>query len=80
LLGVREDPLFTKIARWPQTMPQYLVGHLPRVNRIEQLAGKIDGLELAGNAYHGVGIPHCIRSGQRASERLMAALTAGTHY
>lgn len=74
LLSVREAPLFTKIARWSQKMPQYLVGHLQKVDRIEELVGTIDGLELAGNAYRGAGIPHCIRSGQQASERLMATL------
>jgi oxygen-dependent protoporphyrinogen oxidase len=74
LLNVRAEPLFTRIARWPETMPQYLVGHLQKVDRIEQLVGTIDGLEVAGNAYRGVGIPHCIRSGQQASERLVAVL------
>jgi protoporphyrinogen/coproporphyrinogen III oxidase len=28
-------------------------------------------LALAGNAYHGVGIPNCIHSGEQAAEQLL---------
>jgi oxygen-dependent protoporphyrinogen oxidase len=74
LLGIRKRPLFTRISRWSRTMPQYVIGHAQRVARIEDLAGTLPGLELAGNAYRGVGIPHCIRSGQQAAERLLGAI------
>ena len=46
-------------------MPQYHVGHLDRVRRIEELTAAHPRLALAGNAYEGVGIPDCIGSGQR---------------
>lgn len=74
LLGVSGPPLFSRIKRWEQAMPQYHVGHLERVQRIEQLAGTLPGLELAGNSYRGVGIPQCIQSGGQASERLVATV------
>jgi oxygen-dependent protoporphyrinogen oxidase len=77
LLSVNGDPLVTDVARWPASMPQYHVGHLDRVARIEQLAARWPNLALAGNAYHGVGIPHCIASGQAAAERLANALIPG---
>ena len=32
------------------------------------------GLALAGNAFDGVGIPDCIRSGQEAADATLAAL------
>jgi oxygen-dependent protoporphyrinogen oxidase len=70
LLTVRGEPLVTDIVRWPASMPQYHVGHLERVARIEQLISRWPGLALAGNAYHGVGIPQCIASGQSAAERI----------
>ena len=73
LLGIRNEPLWFDIARWPRSMPQYHVGHLARVERIEQLVECHPGLALAGNAYHGVGIPQCIRSGEAAAERMLAA-------
>ena len=74
LLGVSGQPLFSKIVRWQRSMPQYHLGHLERVQKIEELVSTLPGLELAGNYYRGVGIPHCIRSGEQASERLVATL------
>jgi oxygen-dependent protoporphyrinogen oxidase len=53
-------------------MPQYHVGHLTRIARIERFAAHWPGLALAGNAYHGVGIPQCIASGEAAAERVAA--------
>ena len=73
LLGITGEPLLTRIARWPRAMPQYQVGHLERVDRI-RARGAALGLFLAGNAYEGVGIPDCIRSGERAAEALFATL------
>jgi oxygen-dependent protoporphyrinogen oxidase len=39
-------------------MPQYHVGHLDLVARIETRQAVIAGLELAGNAFQSVGIPN----------------------
>jgi oxygen-dependent protoporphyrinogen oxidase len=72
LLGITEDPLFVEVAKWNDSMPQYEVGHLERVNEIEKLAAEIPGLALAGNAYRGAGIPDCIRSGEAAVDRFHA--------
>jgi oxygen-dependent protoporphyrinogen oxidase len=71
LLGINEDPLFVEVAKWKDSMPQYEVGHLDRVNEIEKLTSELPGLALAGNAYRGAGIPDCIRSGETAAEILM---------
>jgi oxygen-dependent protoporphyrinogen oxidase len=72
LLGIVGLPKFTDIARWPLAMPQYHVGHLGRVERIERLIERKTTLALAGNAYRGVGIPQCISSGEAAAERVTA--------
>jgi oxygen-dependent protoporphyrinogen oxidase len=74
LLQIRAEPTLVDIARWPRSMPQYHLGHLERVAAIEQAVAQYRGLELAGNAYHGVGIPHCIHGGEQAAERMLAAL------
>ena len=57
LLAARGAPLFSEVVRWPNAMPQYHLGHNERVAEIERRVERIAGLELAGNAYHGVGIP-----------------------
>ncbi len=72
LLHIHGEPVFIDIAHWPATMPQYHVGHLDLVAGIEARAASIPHLQLAGNAYHGVGIPDCIHSGELAAEKILA--------
>ncbi len=71
LLKITGEPKFTSIAHWPRTMPQYHVGHKELVAGIEARVEGLAGLELAGNAYHGVGIPDCIHTGETAAERTL---------
>ncbi len=70
LLNAGGNPIVTDVARWPQSMPQYHVGHLDRVGRIEQLVAQHPTIALAGNAYRGVGIPQCVASGEAAATRI----------
>jgi oxygen-dependent protoporphyrinogen oxidase len=67
LLGIDGEPIYSTTAHWPRTMPQYYVGHQDLVARIDQRRTAIPGLELAGNAFQGVGVPNCIHSGQAAA-------------
>ena len=68
LLGVTGTPLLMEIARHARAMPQYTLGHLDRVGSIRARLSAHSGLLIAGNAFDGVGIPDCIRSGQTAAE------------
>jgi oxygen-dependent protoporphyrinogen oxidase len=73
LLGIERAPLFSEVTKWERSMPQYHVGHLERVKRIEARLANLPGLFLAGNAYAGLGIPDCIRSGEAAADSILAA-------
>ena len=68
LIGVRAEPLLTRVGRYRNAAPHYLLGHRDRVAAIEERAAENPGLWLAGNAYRGVGIPDSIHSGERAAE------------
>jgi oxygen-dependent protoporphyrinogen oxidase len=72
ILGLTAEPLFTRIYRWKGAMAQYVVGHLDRLARIEGLLKQWPGLVLAGNAYRGIGVPDCIRSGEAAAHQVLA--------
>ena len=76
LLKMKRSPQLVEVVRYSRAMPQYHVGHLDSVARIEQLSAHWPGLELAGSAYHGVGIPDSIASGRAAADRVLAARTA----
>jgi len=74
ILARTAEPLFTRISRWQGSMAQYGVGHLERLQRIEAHLAQLPGLALAGNAYRGIGVPDCVRSGSEAAQRVVAAL------
>jgi protoporphyrinogen/coproporphyrinogen III oxidase len=72
IAGIDARPKFLRIHRWPLAMAQYTVGHPQRLAEIEARVRAIRGLQLAGNAYEGIGIPDCIRMGKRAAEGIGA--------
>jgi len=76
LLGIRGEPVYCRTAHWPGTMPQYHLGHKGLVERIRNRVGNLPGVLLAGNYLQGVGIPHCIHTGQDAAEQLLGTLEA----
>lgn len=73
LLGWDAEPCFTRLRRWRRAMAQYEVGHAARVSEIRALAAQHPGLYLAGNAYEGIGVPDCIRTGRAAARAVLAA-------
>jgi oxygen-dependent protoporphyrinogen oxidase len=76
IAGVTAHPRFTRVARWPQSMAQYTVGHAQRLAEIQERVAAIPGLYVAGNAYTGIGIPDCIRMGKAAAEAILKSATA----
>jgi oxygen-dependent protoporphyrinogen oxidase len=58
-LGIEAAPIFHEIIRWPRAIPQYHLGHLDRLLRIEARLSALPGLFLTGNAYHGVALNDC---------------------
>ena len=73
ILGLSPDanPLFSRVFRWHLGMPQYTLGHLDRIARIEERCALIPGLAIAGGSYRGVGVPNCIESGERAVSKIL---------
>jgi oxygen-dependent protoporphyrinogen oxidase len=72
LMGVRAEPLFHRIYRWPRSNPQYDVGHLDRVAAID--ATQAPGLYVTGSPYRGVGLPDCAKQANETAERVLAQL------
>ncbi len=71
IFGIQGDPEIALVVRYPRAMPQYHVGHLDRVARIESRTATYPGLALAGNALRGVGIPDAISSGEVAAKAVL---------
>ncbi len=69
-MGITATPILAKAYRWHKANPQYEVGHSSLVAEIGDCVTQNAGLHLAGAAYHGAGIPDCIRSGMAVAETI----------
>ena len=77
LLGISSEPILCCTTRYPDSMPQYNVGHLERVDRIESKLKHFPTLALAGKSYRGVGIADCIAGGETVAETVVEKLAHG---
>lgn len=64
-IGVDLAPSQARVSRWPRSFPQYRPGHPRWLSAVEAAAPP--GLTLAGASYHGIGVPACVDSGERAA-------------
>ena len=74
IAAVTAEPVFSRVFRWPRSMAQYTVGHGGRLQELEARVESIPGLLVAGNAYHGIGVPDCIRMGKQAAAKIAQAI------
>jgi len=75
VLPLPEVPSAVAVVRWPRAMPQYEMGHLERVARIE--SSLPPGIFIAGNAYRGVGVADAVRSANETAAQVLAHLRGG---
>jgi len=69
LMGLTAEPILTRVYKWRRAMPQYQVGHLDRMDRVDRLMERAPGLYVGGAAFRGVGLPDCVREGAQAAEK-----------
>jgi protoporphyrinogen/coproporphyrinogen III oxidase len=67
-MGLTARPLHQSIQRWPQAMPQYLVGHQDRLDALDTAIHDLPGLYLTGAAYRGVGLASCVADAKRTAQ------------
>jgi oxygen-dependent protoporphyrinogen oxidase len=72
LLQIRGEPVLSQVTRQDRAMPQYHVGHIQRLERIDSRLRSLPGVALASNALRGVGLPACIQSGEAAAAAVVA--------
>ncbi|MDQ3627274.1 MAG: protoporphyrinogen oxidase [Actinomycetota bacterium] len=72
--GLRGHLVDAQVTRWGGALPQYAVGHRARVRRIRAAVAEVDGLEVCGAAYDGVGVAACVADATAAAGRLLEQL------
>ncbi|MDQ2729995.1 MAG: FAD-dependent oxidoreductase [Actinomycetota bacterium] len=77
-LGTPATARSVRVTRWPDSFPQYRVGHLDLVAGIEAGLKALGApVTVAGASYHGAGIPACIGNGRRAAAEVAERVASG---
>jgi oxygen-dependent protoporphyrinogen oxidase len=77
LLPLPDAPADAAVVRWPRAMPQYLVGHVERAERIRYELPP--GIFVCGRSLDGVGVPDCVRSAGMTADATAAYLDREVH-
>lgn len=75
-MGLDGPPVYVRIFRHRLGIPQYTVGHLDRLARIEERLVDHPGVFLGGSSYHGVSMNSCVAEAGPTAERLLGFLEA----
>ncbi|MCS7159638.1 MAG: protoporphyrinogen oxidase [Gemmatales bacterium] len=71
LFNIRGSPVYARVLRWLRAIPQYVLGHLTRLQLIQEALQRFPGLYLAGNAYRGVSLNDCTEQAVLLSEKIV---------
>jgi oxygen-dependent protoporphyrinogen oxidase len=70
LAGTDDPPMYRRIVRHKQALPQYLIGHRERVAAIDAGEQRNPHFFFTGNAFRGLGMADCVRESVRVAERV----------
>ena len=68
--GLAREPIRSWVGRQSRGIPQYVVGHLGRMARIDERLQRLPGLHLAGNAYRGIAVGKLVEDAELVAERV----------
>ena len=69
-IGVADEPLILKIFRWERAIPQYPIGHVERIETLQNELVAYPGLYCVGNYFDGVSTNDCIRYAKKIAEEI----------
>ena len=72
LMGLTKSPDFTRIFRWQEAIPQYNVGHMKIMERLEKELSSLPGLYVRCNWTGGVSLNDCIANSMKTAEDICA--------
>jgi oxygen-dependent protoporphyrinogen oxidase len=75
-LGINAAPLWQEVVRWPQAIPQYDIGHLDRMRRIDTAEAAVPGLYFCANYRGGVAVGDRVKMGEATAEQVDAFIAA----
>ncbi len=74
-MGISAPPLLVQVFQHEKGIPQYVVGHSARLERIEDHLRELPGLFLNSNAYRGIGLNDCVSNSRETAQKVKEFLS-----
>jgi len=74
-LGIEGQPLWHEESLWPSAIPQYQLGHLPRVALVDEALAQFPGLYLRSNWRDGVALGDCVENALQLAKIISGNIT-----
>jgi oxygen-dependent protoporphyrinogen oxidase len=75
--GITAEPVMREVYRWPRAIPQYELGHVQRVDRIERAVAGLPGMFITGYGLRAIGFADAAVNAVRCGGAAGAWLTQG---
>jgi oxygen-dependent protoporphyrinogen oxidase len=69
-LGIEGQPLWHEESLWPHAIPQYKLGHLPKVAIVDEALAQFPGLHLRSNWRDGVALGDCVENAYQLAQMI----------
>ena len=76
LLHTSAPPVFCRIHRWKKAIPQYRIGHLALIEKIEEFERSHPGIFISGNFRGGISVGDCVTASEKTAERTKEFLSS----
>ncbi len=74
ILGIRGEPLWSRVFYWNRGLPRYRAHHAQHVATVRRRLSRLPPLAIAGAGYDGAGVSACVRSGREAARLIARAM------
>jgi len=74
IIGINDNPQFIRVFKWNLGIPQFLLGHPEKMEKMDKIVKQYPGLQFTGNAYDGVGLNDCVTRSEKVVGRLAEQL------
>jgi oxygen-dependent protoporphyrinogen oxidase len=64
ILSITGSPLLARVYRWRRAGAQHEVGHLTRLEQLDQRLRGVPGVFVTGSGFRSIGVPDCIADGR----------------
>ena len=70
IMGGKGKPDYSRIIRWANAIPQYNIGHLDVMERIDEFESRFAGMFVCSNYRGGISVGDCVMNGERTAGRI----------